>query len=116
MANTKSLTLFEEERYKSNQFIIEGQDIDLEVFQSGINPLSMSIATAASLESAEGVTAEFVMDGQEVGGFYDGFSGEVPKSLDDLVDLLDIKETPGTAGSHDIQHFSTFASEDMWPI
>uniref|UniRef100_A0A0B6ZXK8 Uncharacterized protein n=1 Tax=Arion vulgaris TaxID=1028688 RepID=A0A0B6ZXK8_9EUPU len=47
---------------------------------------------------------------------YEGGMGEIPQSLDELVDLLDIKASSGTKSSHDIQHFTTFASEDQWHI
>lgn len=60
-----------------------------------------------------------LMDGEDMsfgsGAFHYG-DGDAPSTLDELVDMLDIKETLGTVVSHDIQHFSAFASEDKWPI
>lgn len=71
-----------------------------------------SKATAAKLESAEDIESGSVMEGNF--GLLDG--GEMPQTLDELVDLLGIQEITGTAESFDTQHFSAFASEDMWPI
>jgi len=56
------------------------------------------------------------MDGEDPAGFFELGGGETPQSLDDLVDLLDIKETYVGSVSEGIQHFPTFAPEDMWPI
>jgi len=79
---------------------------------------TLSIATAANLATAEGIESELTMEGEHFGnGMFDReMSGGVPKTLGDLVDMLDIKEISGTAVSSDIQHFSAFASDDMWPI
>jgi len=74
----------------------------------------LSKATAAKFESAEGIESVF-MEGDNFGLFENGM-GEIPQSLDDLVNFLGIKDTTGTAESFDTQHFSAFASEDMWPI
>ena len=73
-----------------------------------------SKATAAKLESAEDIESGSVMEGSF--GLLDLDGGEIPQTLDELVDLLGIQETTGTAESFDTQHFSAFASEDMWPI
>jgi len=76
---------------------------------------TLSIATAANnLATAEGI--ESAMEGENFGLFDGEMSGGIPKTLDDLVEMLDIKELSGTAVSSDIQHFSAFASDDMWPI
>jgi len=77
---------------------------------------TLSIATAANLATAEGIDSELTMEGGHFELFDGEMSGGVPKTLDDLVDMLDIKELSGTAVSSDIQHFSAFASDDMWPI
>jgi len=74
---------------------------------------SLSVATAAQQATAEGTLSVLAMEGDDC-GWFDG--GVVPKTLDDLVDMLDIGETSGTAVSPDIQHFSAFATDDMWPI
>jgi len=98
--------IYEENQSKIDIFTIEGQD--RLVFQD-----IESTATAANLAGDNG--SVLAMEG---GGFSfgDGLNGEIPRSLDDLVNLLDIKAPSGTAGSPDIQHFSAFASQDMWPI
>lgn len=72
-----------------------------------------SITATATAEATTGV--DRMMEADEIFSFYDE-EGGIPQTLDELVDLLDIKVSSGTAGSSDIQHFPTFASEDMWPI
>jgi len=74
-----------------------------------------SKATAAILESPEDIESVSVMEGN-FGLLDGGFDGEIPQTLDELVDLLGIQEPTGTVESFDTQHFSAFASEDMWPI
>jgi hypothetical protein len=55
----------------------------------------------------------------------DGFIA-APRNLDELVDLLDIRNIRGEGSviglglntdiNHDIQHFTTFGPETKWPI
>jgi len=90
-------------------FMFEGHEE--ETFKSTVKG-----ATVAKLDSAEGTESVLTMEGEEFGFFGDGLTGEIPETLDDLVDCLGINETSGTAESFDAQHYSAFASEDMWPI
>jgi len=88
--------------------IIEGQLPEPTVFRLATAETAKEVATSGGMEGEEclnfGLTAEFP---------------SMPTSLDDLVDWLEIKDASTTAGAedvHDIQHFPTFANEDMWPI
>lgn len=93
-----------------NEITIEGQEE-----QSFYQFDGLSIATAAHLATEEVPNPVLAMEGDGEGNF-GLFGGEAPKTLDDLVDMLDIGETFGTAVSPDIQHFSAFATDDMWPV
>lgn len=47
------------------------------------------------------------------------FGGGVPSSLDELVDWLDIvgeEHDKSTTAPHNIQYFTTFSTDDKWPI
>jgi len=101
---------------------IESQEITIELTIEGqkeqkFNQFDgLSIATAAhNLATEEGPNQTLAMEGDGEGDF-GLFGGEGPKTLDDLVDMLDIGETFGTAVSPDIQQFSAFATDDKWPV
>jgi len=101
--------VLKEDRGLITRFTIEGQD---RLVSQDIE----STATAANLAGGDIGSVFGMMEGD--GFSFDGgdLNVEIPRSLDDLVDLLDIKAPSGMAGSPDIQHYSAFVSQDMWPI
>lgn len=68
-------------------------------------------ASLGWLESSLSLVVEM-----ELGGFCLSAQSGTPQSLDELIDMLEFKPNYETASAHDIQHFPTFASEDLWPI
>lgn len=102
-----------EDLVRDLQFILDNTE---EETLSFIN--SLGITTQSATATAEASAGKGLGQGMDMDDcfFYNNGMGEIPQSLDELVDLLDIKASYETTGSHDIQHFSTFASEDKWPI
>ena len=87
------------------------ESINLTIEPQGLDQLSLDLSTMYEAENDFGL-----VPGSEGLPFEDG----VPSSLDELVDWLDIAggEAPAksTAAPHGIQPYSTFSTDDKWPI
>lgn len=106
-----------QERGFNHLDILDLCDLQGETFQQSLEIVAPTTTATAEASASDSLDLNMQDLNDQEGFFCDPVTmGKIPRSLDELVDLLDIKASSATNSSHDIQHFTTFASEDLWPI